>query len=196
LNLTSFETGIKSHVIELILLGLLVFGSVYGVESLIAKRNAANDAMWQTRLTTVEAQNAVDIENIEKQNQQLLQVIQQSNQALVERQKQILSSPSPVIAQKLGGAAPNATTIELPLAKAQEITAQLEAIPVLQTNLASETTIATNDEKEVGELQTQLKVEESACKAQVADLKANGRKSKLKWFVSGFIAGYVLRVIY
>lgn len=187
-------SDIKAHLVQLVICAVLIAGGIWGVETLIARHDAANDAKWQLQLKQIETSNAAEIAAITSANQQLLQTISTRNQSLTVSQQKDHSSPAPIIAQKLGGTAINAQTIDLPLSVAQNITASLEAIPVLQANLADETTIATNETKLVSDLQTQLKVEDSACKASIADLKAHDRRSKFKWFIAGLAAGFTLGI--
>jgi hypothetical protein len=81
----------------------------------------------------------------------------------------------------------------------------IEQVPVLVQNLADETKIAGNYQSEaqkadllagdlhsqVTGLNTQLADQTKACTAQVAAVKAEGRKSKIKFFKWGFITGFI-----
>lgn len=196
MNLTTDISWVKAHLVLLALTVAIAFASVYGVESLVAKHDAANDAKWSSLLSDVKASNAQAIANLTAQNNALLQQISTRNKQLVVVQTQDKQLPAPQIAQKLGGTAPDATTVALPLDTARTITAELESIPVLQANVAAETTIATDDTKEIADLQTQLQVSDKACQAQITDIKAKARKSKLKWFAAGFISGVTLGLIH
>ena len=82
---------------------------------------------------------------------------------------------------------------------------QLEQVPVLTLNLANETSVATANQQEaekanalnsalvlqVGDLQTTITKDDAACKAQVASVKADANKSKVKWFKIGFVTGFI-----
>jgi hypothetical protein len=67
-----------------------------------------------------------------------------------------------------------------------------------QTQLKNETTIAGNDQTNINEqaaLITSLKTQNAdqikSCSAQIAVVKAKDRKSKIKWFFSGVIVGFI-----
>lgn len=81
----------------------------------------------------------------------------------------------------------------------------LETIPVLQADLKDETalagaaqaaqrqgdTVIADQAKQITGLNTTLLDASNACKAQVSEVKAQARKSKVKWFKLGFITGFV-----
>ena len=82
---------------------------------------------------------------------------------------------------------------------------QLEQVPVLTLNLTNETYVAAANQQEaekanalnsalvvqVGDLQTTITKDDAACKAQVASVKADANKSKVKWFKIGFVTGFI-----
>ena len=84
---------------------------------------------------------------------------------------------------------------------------ELEKVPVLEEQLANETTIASNTSDllvsstvRVAALNTlvlgkdaELKKADDVCKADIKVVKDAAKKSKRRWFVGGFIAGFVSR---
>lgn len=81
--------------------------------------------------------------------------------------------------------------------------AELEQVPVLEANLKDDGTIIGKREDEISSLTSaygscrqevsglsdQITKADAACKAQVADVKAQARKSKRNWFIGGLITG-------
>jgi hypothetical protein len=86
----------------------------------------------------------------------------------------------------------------------------LEQVPVLQADLKDEQAKTANLQSTVDAsqklvdqgkitvdgLQVQIKDQQAECTAQVASVKADARKSKLKWFGIGFVVGFVAGHIY
>lgn len=205
MSLLSIETSIKSHLVSIVFMGLLIFGGVYGTESLVAKHDAQNDAKWSAILSTAQAKSASDeaqfqvtLAQITAQNTQLAQAITQRDAALAAIVKADATLTAAQTAIKLGGTTIDPNSVTLPLDTARNLTAQVDSIPVLKANLVDETKIAQglqtaldSQTTVVTDLKTQLVDSDKACKAQVADVKAKARKSKLKWFGIGFIAGLI-----
>ncbi len=95
-----------------------------------------------------------------------------------------------------------AVTTDTSLATVQS----LELVPVLKQDLVDETSKATNLQTDVDKantlidqgkivvngLQLQLTDQSKACSTQLAAVKAEARKSKLKWFGIGFVSGFVV----
>ena len=95
--------------------------------------------------------------------------------------------------------------IQLDLPVARTIASIADQLPAVKADLAdtqkqltAETAIATNlqtDTVQQQQLIDAMKLQaidaDKACKTQVADIKAKARKSKLKWFLGGFILGLV-----
>jgi hypothetical protein len=201
------------HLLMLALVGVLVIGSVYGIESLIAKHDAAKDAQWksvvaadQQRLATDEANWQQQFQVLSAQNTQLLGAISQRGAALAVQQKKDATLSANEAAQRLSEqtkAAPGEVTaqgnnllVDLPISR--QIVIGLDQLPVLQANLTdtktqltNETTIAQNAQSDVVAQKKVNADQVEACKAQVADVKAQARKSKLKWFGIGYVAGVI-----
>lgn len=86
---------------------------------------------------------------------------------------------------------------------------QLESIPQLKADLQGAQTIEDNQGKQIdgqGILVTSLNTQieglnkqvidqNNACIAQVTLVKAQARKSKLRWFIIGYVAGFITREI-
>ncbi len=84
---------------------------------------------------------------------------------------------------------------------------ELEKVPVLTTQLANETKVAENTNTllsaangQVATLNTlvdgkdlELKKADDTCKAEIKTVKDAARKSKRRWFIGGFIAGFASR---
>jgi hypothetical protein len=95
--------------------------------------------------------------------------------------------------------------IQLDLPVARTIASIADQLPAVKADLAdtqkqltSETTIATNLQTDVTQQQQlidAMKIQsqdaDKACKTQIADIKAKARKSKLKWFLGGFVLGII-----
>jgi|SRR5581483_2338361 len=96
-------------------------------------------------------------------------------------------------------------SLSLSLAGARGIVSQLEFVPVLQANLEDGKKILANKDEQINGLENvrdkfQQQVEglnqqitdaNKACTSQVAAIKADARKGKVKWFKIGFVTGYV-----
>ena len=89
--------------------------------------------------------------------------------------------------------------------EAHDTVAQLEQVPVLVQDLKDETTVATNLSTELTKqgavvdactaqvtgLKTQISADDIASKAEIASVKAQGRKNSIKWFKRGFGLGFI-----
>jgi hypothetical protein len=87
----------------------------------------------------------------------------------------------------------------------RDTVSQLEQVPVLQGNLADETSIVSGIQRELSAtdkvnvdlnaqitgLNKSLTDSANACKVEIAAVKADARKSKMKFFKWGFITGFV-----
>ena len=83
----------------------------------------------------------------------------------------------------------------------------LETIPVLKSQLDNETTLKTNDDQligqqnksifdlttQVGGLQKLNADDAKQCTDQIAVVKADAAKSKRRWFIIGYVAGFLSR---
>jgi hypothetical protein len=86
---------------------------------------------------------------------------------------------------------------------------QLERVPVLQTEVTDLNTVNANKDKQITGLDIllsdktnlilglnrQVVDSDVACKTEVAAVKAADRKAKKKWFIGGFVLGFVTKLI-
>ena len=75
--LTTDWNWIKAHTALLVLAASLAAGSVYGVDALIAKHDAANEKLADARLVTATAQTTAAQNQLAQEQQQLLVLVQQ-----------------------------------------------------------------------------------------------------------------------
>jgi hypothetical protein len=106
---------------------------------------------------------------------------------------------------KPGEIAAQGDNISVDLNISRGIVTSLDLLPAAQADLvdtkkqlANETDIATNSQADVAAqknlvsaLRTENTDQQKACVAQVSAVKAAARKSKLKWFGIGYVAGFV-----
>lgn len=218
---------LKAHLILLALVVLLVGGSVYGVESIIARHDHDNflrqDAIVQ-QLTqqnqAIQQETKAEIDALMQKNAVLQQEIDFRDRAIAARDAQLKMtqaqvpqlSPTALSAEwqkqiKVGSVQPtqNGYIADAPAAIA---TVQaLEAIPVLQqdvqdlqksngnltTELSNETAIYEAEKKSHASDNAENKAVIDAKTAEIKDVKAQCRKSKLKWFGIGYAAGWLSR---
>ena len=155
---------------------------------------AQNAALAQTISGLANAISTRDKQNDQQKQKDATLTAQEAAARLSEQTK---AQPGEVTAVGTGG------SIDLPISR--QVVASLDQLTTVtadladtKTSLANETTIAGNNAAEttgqkqlVGALQTQIVDADKACKAEVASVKADARKSKFKWFLGGFIAGVV-----
>src|SRR5208282_4475722 len=208
---------------HLLLVGVLVVvaaGSVYGVESLIAKHDAENAARYAAIAVQANQQNQLfqtqvqaEIKTLVDANQQLANQNAQLATALTQRQtvevnipKQVGTLTATQVATQLGGTA-NGDIVALPLPQAQIALTDVLLVPQLQADkkdlqnqLQNETTVAANNAKlytdeatALGDEQKAHQADNKANAAEITSIKADCRKSKLKWFGLGVLFGYGLR---
>lgn len=211
---------LKTHIILLAIVVALIFGGVYGFESLVAKHDDATankysaiaaDASKQN--TLILAQVQLEVANLVAANQRLENQNQQYVVAFANRQvqevqisKQTASLTAVQVAVELQGTA-NGDSVNLTLPVAQNVLASVRLVPLLQADkknlqdaYTNEVQIANNNEKLYTEEQKALVSEQGSHKAdneanakQVAKIKADARKSKLKWLGIGILIGFIGR---
>ena len=169
-------------------------------------------AASQVAQLTTEYQQLVA--TVSQENAQLALAIQQRNTGLQKQQSADQSMTPPQLATRWGtlvGAPAGAITapasggLAVTNTVALDTVEQLEQVPVLQLDLTNETTVANDNQQEaakanalnaalttqVGDLQKTIIDDDAACKAQVASVKADANKSKVRWFKFGFVTGFV-----
>jgi hypothetical protein len=207
--LSSISSEIKSHLLAIVVVVLLIGGSVYAVDSLIARHDASTSAKYELLLKQSQATTAADeqafqttLAQLSAQNAQLSASIASRDAALATLLKADAQLSAQQAATKLGGTATATGDVDIPLPAARNITAEVDELPIVQSNLATETQIAGNLQTEltkqsvvVADLQAAVPVAQKACNAQIALVNAKARKSKFKWFVAGFITGFGVREV-
>ena len=174
----------------------------------------AKDAEEATQVAQMTAQYQQLVVIVSQENAQLALAIQQRNAGLKQQQTADHSMTPPQLATRWAGlVSANSADITATATGGFAVTDtvalntvdQLEQVPVLQMDLANETTIAASTQQEVdkanalnsalvtqvGDLQTTITKDDAACKAQIASVKADETKSKVKWFKIGFVTGFI-----
>jgi hypothetical protein len=174
MTLLQVESNIKSHLVAIIVVLALVFGAVWGVDSLIARHDGATSARYETllanqtaqtvalqkQLTIDEAQWSVIQAQLLAANAQLVKTIQQRDASTKQQQTIDASLDTSTAAQRLAQqvrANPGEVnvgagdTVVLDLPVTRSVVSSLDLLPTVQsdladtrTQLANETTIANN----------------------------------------------------
>ena len=170
----------------------------------LAKQVAEQAAQYQALADKVQVQNAA-----------LVQANTELATALAKQQRTDASLPptelvnrwSTLVPQAKPTVTPSGVALDTPSAVA---TVQaLEAVPVLtaqvsntqkeldnaQSLVTAEGQQVTTLNTEVGSLRTQLGDNQAVCQAQIAVVRAEARKSKRRWFLVGFVTGFVSRQV-
>jgi hypothetical protein len=196
-SLLTIEASIKSHLVGIVTVMVLIAGSVYGVNSLIEKHDEKNDAKWSAIIAQDQAKTNADEAQLQQtlaaalaQNASLSAQMAQRDVALAKVVASIRTAAPSVVAKDLGGTSPDPTTVSLPIDTARNIDTQLAMLPVVEANLADETTKFNNDEKIIAgdklvitDLQTQLSnfvPVDKPCASQISTLKAKQHKTLFK----------------
>lgn len=218
-GITADLKWVRSHIVLLLLSAAIAFGAVYGVVSLLSSHDAANDKKWQqilssqqTLTSALQSQLNSDETKWAAANSQLLASNEKLASAISARALDLSTKiakdanlTAPDTAKRLGGTANGSNDILLPLPVGRNIVVSLDTLTSVQADLAdtksrlsNETAIAVNlqsnldsQDKLLSAFRTQADDQEKACKAQVADLKAAARKSKLRWFGAGWVSGMI-----
>lgn len=187
----------KHHLISFALVGVLVLGAVYGIESLVARHDHEADIRLQTIAEQMTKQNAI----VQQQNQAQIQAISQQNVVLqqqltalssaiaardaqlIKDRQEIKTLPPPALAAKWGAAAneppptiDTAGDFLAPLPLAQKSVDALIQVPVLQqdakdlqVSLDKETAVANNNDQKY---QSEVKAHQSDTTTCTADKNA------------------------
>jgi hypothetical protein len=230
MSLLADVTWLKTHLILVAIAASLVFGSVYGVESIISKHDDKNAIVLQTLADSQAKANVqfqqgikLQLDSIAAQNAQLAAENATLINALAARQVvekkipvAVASETSLEVAADLKKAtngtvgilkSPDGDLIQLDLPTAKGVLTSVQLVPLLQQD-------KTDLEKSNGLLQTEvangvkaLDLERTAHAndnttnagtikardAEIVAVKAECRKSKLKWFGIGVVVGFVGR---
>lgn len=215
---------------RLIITLVLIAVSVFGVNKLLdheyAKDKTASDAAalvlsnqqvenkaLAAQVATTQQQYQQLTVQLSQQNAQIAQAMQSRTVVLQQQQATDQTIPMPDLGNRwltLTGIKPSemtATTqgVTVTPDAARTTVEQLESVPVLTADVASEKTENDNLSKELGSandlssdltlqvagLNTTLVDQTKACTTEEATLKAQARRSKLHWFGAGFGTGFV-----
>jgi hypothetical protein len=163
---------------------------------------AASTAQYQALVQTLTQQNTQLAKSVATRDSAL--TVQQTvdktlaPSALADRWELLTKSAQ-------GSIIDNGQTIEVTPDAALTTVQQLEQVPVLTLNLQDEDKVLANTKSELASanqvigtqkediagLQTQLADQKKADATELAAEKAAARKSKIKWFGAGFVAGFI-----
>lgn len=182
-----------------------------------AKVTADAQAKANATLAAQVVQDTADRKALEEklaaQNDKLEQATITLANALAQRQKTDATLPPNELVARWNTLVPSANvTISangetLPNSGAVATVQQLEQVPVLSSQLENERTENENSKKVIAAddasiallntritgLDNQIADNAKVCKAQVALVKAEARKSKRRWFLIGYVAGFLSR---
>ena len=168
----------------------------------LAAQVEQQSAQYQALATKLDAQNAA-----------LVAANTQLATALAQRQKTDASLPPTELANRWAVLVPQAkptvtaTGLAVDTPGAVATVQQLESVPVLSAQLGNERTQLESTQKllglsqnetttlssEVSSLRVQIKDNQTVCNQQIAVVKAEARKSKRRWFLIGFVSGFITR---
>lgn len=173
----------------------------------------ATDAQNASETASVLAQYQAIVQSLQAQNASLAGIAAQRQTAVAAQQQVDSTLPVAELANRLktlgnapdGSVAAEGDSVKLTQLGSVAVVQTLETLPVLRADLKDQTflTSATQDalnkanvvivdqKKQVDGLNLTLVDADKQCKAQIADVKAQARKSKIKWFKIGFVSGFV-----
>jgi DNA repair exonuclease SbcCD ATPase subunit len=227
--LSTHWSWVLSHLLIVALIGGLVWGAVYGVNSLIASHDAKTEARYSQLLVAQTAQTKA-IEDKLSADEQAHQAIENqliaqlaADQAAMKQRDALNAQLVAKIAQmtapqvvadlqpklRAGTATLLADGVKLDVPAARDVDEQITEganaktdLATTQADLAKETTIAGNAQADLATAKTAISAEQAkntdqvkACAAEVATVKAEARKGKMKWFVIGYVSGFLTRVL-
>lgn len=221
LNLIADWKWLTTHLIIVALAGTLVVGSIYGVLHIQAKdaeRHAQEFAQLADSMNKAnaafQASTEAQIKTLAAANQQLALEVGTLTQVLARRQAAEQSLPKKnanlsVIeaARSLQGSA-DGDNVVLDLHVARDLVTQVQLVPMLEQDKAdlgkSNELLAAEVANGEQALDLERKAHASdnsangatikARDAEVSALKKNLRKSKMKYFIIGYVAGFITRV--
>ena len=168
----------------------------------LAKQVAQQAEEYKALAVQVNAQNAA----LEQANVNLAN-------ALVKQQRTDATLPASELVARWNALVPQAgatvtpSGVTLPSVGAIATVQQLESVPVLRTQIENDRTQFANEEpllmasqnqvatltSQVTGLQLMIVDNSKVCDARVAVVKAEARKSKRRWFVIGWVTGFISR---
>jgi hypothetical protein len=184
---------------------------------IVAAQQASQDAALAQQVTADKAQLQALTDKLTAQNQQLVNANTALATALSKQQHTDATLPPNELAQRWAQITPSMpaggvtvssnNAIQVTQAGAVATVQQLEQVPVLTQQLANETTQKNNDDqllaqstKNIFDLSNQVTglnksiVDNNAvCQDQIKLVKAQAAKSKRRWFIIGYVAGFLSR---
>jgi len=185
--------------------------------TIVANQQAAQNAALAVQVTADKAQLQALTDKLTAQNQQLASANVALATALANRQKTDATLPPTDLALRWAQLTPTMPaggvtvaqdgTMKVTQAGAVATTQQLEQVPTLKSELDNETAQKANDDqlltsanKNIFDLNSQVTGlnksivdNDKQCQATVADVKAQAAKSKRRWFIIGYVAGFLTR---
>ena len=178
-----------------------------------AQVQAEKNTALAAQVATQAAQYKELADKVQSQNAALEQANVQLSQALVKQQKTDATLPPTELAARWTMLVPQATVavtpsgVTLNSASAVATVQTLEQVPVLKTELSNTNGRLENVDKllaasgqqvatlnsQVSGLQLQIVDNSKVCTAQVSVVKAEARRSKRRWFLVGYVAGFLSR---
>jgi hypothetical protein len=179
---------------------------------------AASDAQAAQAVQDKAALQALT-DKLTAQNQQLANANTALTAALANQKKSDATIPLPELDTRWASLVPGVSAadvtlsptglVQVPQADARATVEKLEEVPVLAAELANETTLEKNDQLVIGQqtknifdlntqvtgLQTLQADKDKQCTDQINVVKAQAKKSKIRWFKIGFVAGFVTRQV-
>jgi uncharacterized membrane-anchored protein YhcB (DUF1043 family) len=178
---------------------------------LVAQQAAVAQQSAQVQQTTAQYQSLVA--QLSQQNAQLSTSIAQRNQALTVQQTTDKVMPLPQLATRWAADADfdastlqtNGATLIVPQEVVADTVEKMDSIPVLQANLndvqseltntktelTSANTLIGQQKQDIAGIQQQNIDQVKADNAEIANVKAQARKSRMKWFGVGYVAGFI-----
>jgi len=172
------------------------------VDVQLAAQTAQATAQYQTIVQALSVQNVALAKAVTERSAGLQQQRQIDSQlpvsGLAERIQALALMPP-------GSISITPTSVVLTQPGALSVASALESIPVLTQDVKDETQIADNRQLEVEKANSVVSSltaqvsgltlagvdADKACKAEVASVKADARKSKLSWFKRGLVVGFI-----
>jgi len=184
---------------------------------IVANQQASQNAALAAQVQTDAAQLKALSDKLEAQNQQLANANVALATALSKQQHTDATLPPTELAQRWAQITPNMpaggvtvntqNSMTVTQAGAVATVQELEKVPVLTTELANENAAKANDDqllssanKSIVDLDSQITglnksiVDNNAvCQDQIKLVKAQAAKSKRRWFIIGYVAGFLSR---
>jgi len=185
--------------------------------TVVAQQQAAQDAALAQQVNADKLQLQALTDKLTAQNQQLTNANVALATALSKQQHTDATLPPTELAQRwaqitpampAGGVTVSANnTLQVTQAGAVATVQQLEKEPVLEQELANETTQKNNDDTllassnknitdlslQVVGLNKQIVDNQAVCTDQIKLVKAEAAKSKRRWFIIGWVSGFLSR---